>query len=51
MNIKMKGIAGRWKRATGRSALLNMSSFSTAVLSNSNVSLLILIKTVPSNIY
>ena len=29
MNIKMKGIAGRWKRATGQSAVLNMSSFST----------------------
>ena len=29
MNIKKKGIAGCWKRETGRDALLNMSSFST----------------------
>ena len=26
MNIKKKGIEGRWKRATGRCTLLNMSS-------------------------
>ena len=29
MNIKKRGIAGRWKRATGRRDLLNMSSCST----------------------
>ena len=33
MNIKKKGIAGRWKRATGCCALLNMSSCSTDHLS------------------
>ena len=31
MNIKNKGIAGRWKSATGRCALLFMSSCSTAL--------------------
>ena len=29
MDMKKKSIAGRWKRATGHCALLNMSSCST----------------------
>ena len=37
MNIKKKAKAGRWKRATGRCALLNMSSCSTVPVVNLKV--------------